>query len=539
MVSVKMLIQAGLLAPGQTLSVRAGADTMKGVLGEDGRIRFDGGEYASLSAFAQRALCKAGRNRKAAAGWNEVKLETGRPIDDVRREYMKRVDGGRIDAAYQQGLEWSQGANAGIRWREVGAAVDDDDKEERSLRPRRTRRWAEGSRRGQGKGRVAPREAKHKAPAPVFTKVATFVRGGLRGRRKARQAEGEHRRCAIASLAEAAALVEGGVLKAAELKEISYQTLSGPFPFGRDAYRGGDGGQGQTISPHEFARLARKRVADMDALPGKERWKRGRMEHRQAGEDKYFAAVGPSVSELHWCPSTRAEVGSAGGHQARGCQGQLSGAGNQSLEVNGCAAARSTAGHKSHGLPGGLGKAFNTLSIREQVDRKEEEKLARQDGYSYGEWIARSSTSFLADKNSGIMQALSLEGFMTSLTEKERDQLLQLLPKCDREALLENKDPFDKEVFKSHVARYHALLGKGLLERDSNTHWIPPRGRTDESRLQREMALQMLALHIDPKALLAVQEGMLTVPDALLGFEVEEDGRNIVRPRKNGSGDNE
>ena len=42
---------------------------------------------------------------------------------------MKQVDGGRIDAAYQQGLEWAQEPNsAGIQWREAQRAIDGHNK---------------------------------------------------------------------------------------------------------------------------------------------------------------------------------------------------------------------------------------------------------------------------------------------------------------------------------------------------------------------------------------------------------------------------
>jgi len=231
----------------------------------------------------------------------------------------------------------------------------------------------------------------------------------------------------------------------------------------------------------------------------------------------------------HSCNSLETESDvSTGGHRAGECGSANYGHG---LELNGVGLAGSTANI----VPDAQVKAPKGTSVREQMERKEDEKLAREDGYSYGEWIARSSTSFLADKNSCIREVVTLESFMADFAEKEKELLLSLLPMCDQEAIKGRMDPFNKEVFKYHVAHYHSLLRKGLLERDANTHWVPTRGRTDDSKLRRERALRQLAGHMAPETLLAVQEGKLTAPDALLGFEMEEGRKKTGQARKNGT----
>ena len=53
--------------------------------------------------------------------------------------------------------------------------------------------------------------------------------------------------------------------------------------------------------------------------------------------------------------------------------------------------------------------------------------------------------------------------------QKERQQLMELLPECDKEALQQKRNPFSKDVFKAKVLHYHTLLGKGLLEREATT----------------------------------------------------------------------
>lgn len=109
------------------------------------------------------------------------------------------------------------------------------------------------------------------------------------------------------------------------------------------------------------------------------------------------------------------------------------------------------------------------LSAWERQEKAEELKHAKEEGLSYGEWVARSSTSFLADETLDILAAVTLETFNGELTEEERHSLLKMLPECDKEALTKGNNPFKKDVFRSQVLHYRSLLSAGQLEAMATT----------------------------------------------------------------------
>lgn len=361
---------------------------------------------------------------------------------------------------------------------------------ERTLRPRGHGHSGEGSRRGRGKSNRTVRKGKLIAPLPPATKSPSYTVGGLRGRRKARRAEREQQCSAIASLAEAAALVEGAGAQAGELKEISCQSISGHYQAAQDVNMAEEGEKNPCqLAPvlDDTSRRSRKRGKEPDSFPGKERWKRGRLGQAAIHSNVFPAPVGPTSLDQQshteaapdpsnpeeQMPCTSADnqaqeagavekdsafVGKdelgfscnvaplsiatdtkpslkphlAGSHigqqtvsEAALHMGGLSECisqpvmqtekpNSESCDINGV----TEAGESANTTASQLGKAGRgPLSTQERLMRKEEAKLAKRDGYSYGEWIARSSSSFLADQTSNILEAVTLESFLENVTE--------------------------------------------------------------------------------------------------------------------------